>query len=375
MKSPGSQGTRDASTPEIEEVFSLAADPQLAENSRQGSERKNRAFALGLEELKSQTMQWGSWQASGRTASVPTVYLYEGFNSLEELDGSGNILAKYSQSLDTDEPLSMLRAGATSYFLDDGLRSTTSLSNAVGALANTYTYDAFGNLTASSGTLTNPFQFAGRESDPETGLRYFRARYYNSALGRFLSEDPIHFGGGVNFYNYARANPVRHIDPFGTCFIDVFFEAPSYLGVQLPGAHAFIALWSNTGTGIRQPFEFRGGPDENDILLADIGTLASAPDKLPDSFYNINVLNNQCDCDSYIGSLQQTTNQINSSNIPYHWTSTNSNAAVTTALNNLGIPVPSVPGWVGPITGWGKSLGIPQANNSSSGTPGCSSCR
>src|SRR5580658_655869 len=77
-----------------------------------------------------------------------TNYLYDGFNSIEELDGSGNILAKYSQGLDTDEPLSMLRSGVTSYFQADDLRSTTSLSSAAGALAKSYTYDAFGNLTA-----------------------------------------------------------------------------------------------------------------------------------------------------------------------------------------------------------------------------------
>ena len=60
-----------------------------------------------------------------------------------------------------DETLSMLRGGTTSYDLADGLGSITSLSNAPGALANTYTYDSFGKLTASTGTLTNPLQYTG----------------------------------------------------------------------------------------------------------------------------------------------------------------------------------------------------------------------
>lgn len=137
MQSPGSQGTRDASTPEIEEVFSLAADPQLAENSCQGSERKNRAFALGLEELKSQTMQWGSWQASGRTASVPTVYLYDGFNVIEEVDNAANIVARYSQGTGIDQPFAELRSGTISYYQADGLGSVSSLSNSGASLANT----------------------------------------------------------------------------------------------------------------------------------------------------------------------------------------------------------------------------------------------
>jgi RHS repeat-associated protein len=215
MQSPGSQGTRDASTPEIEEVFSLAADPQLAENSRQGSERKNRAFALGFEELKSQTMQWGSWQASGRTASVPTVYLYDGPNLLEEVDNSGNVLARYTQSGLIDEPLSELRASTPSYYEQDGINVVSSLSNSTGALTNTYTYDSFGKLTASSGTIANPFQYTSREFDPETGLLNYRARYYDPTVGRFLSEDPIGFHAGVNFYDYVLNRPTLFLDPTG----------------------------------------------------------------------------------------------------------------------------------------------------------------
>lgn len=71
----------------------------------------------------------------------------------------------------------MLRSGATSYFHADGRGSITSLSSAAGSIANTYTYDSFGNLTASIGSLVNPFRYTARESDTETGLYYYRARY------------------------------------------------------------------------------------------------------------------------------------------------------------------------------------------------------
>jgi len=215
MQSPGSQGTRDASTPEIEEVFSLAADPQLAENSRQGSERKNRAFALGFEELKSQTMQWGSWQASGRTASVPTVYLYDGASLVEEVDNSGNLLARYTQSTRIDQPLAEVRSGTTTYYEQDGVGSSTSLSSSAGTLSNTYNYDSFGKLTASTGTTINPFRYTGREFDSETGIYYYRARYYDPTNGRFIGEDPMRFGGAVNFYAYVHNNAVNLTDPLG----------------------------------------------------------------------------------------------------------------------------------------------------------------
>jgi RHS repeat-associated protein len=79
-----------------------------------------------------------------------------------------------------------------------------------------YTYDSFGNLVASSGSITNSFRYTGREFDTETGLYYYRARYYDSASGRFLDEDPLGFGGGdVNFYGYVGQHPTMLIDPLG----------------------------------------------------------------------------------------------------------------------------------------------------------------
>ncbi len=80
----------------------------------------------------------------------------------------------------------MLRSSTTSYYEADGLGSVTSLSNAAGALAQTYTFDSFGKQTASSGSLTNPFQFTGREFDTESSLYFMRARYFDPTTGRFF---------------------------------------------------------------------------------------------------------------------------------------------------------------------------------------------
>ncbi|MFZ0415127.1 MAG: RHS repeat-associated core domain-containing protein, partial [Candidatus Acidiferrales bacterium] len=76
-------------------------------------------------------------------------------------------------------------------------------------------YDSFGKLTNSSGTLTNPFQYTGRELDSETGLYYYRARYYDPATGRFLSEDPVGFFASRDFYSYVGNTPTGFNDPFG----------------------------------------------------------------------------------------------------------------------------------------------------------------
>src|SRR5262249_15670389 len=112
------------------------------------------------------------------STTTTTNYLYDGPNLLVEVDNSGNVLARYSQSGLIDEPLSELRSGTTSYYQQDGINAVTSLSNSAGALANTYTYDSFGKLTATTGTLINPFQYTSREFDNETGLYYYRARFY-----------------------------------------------------------------------------------------------------------------------------------------------------------------------------------------------------
>ena len=144
-----------------------------------------------------------------------TNYLYDWMNVIKEVDNADGPLAKYTRTTKIDEPLSQFRSGTTSYYEQDGIGSVSSLSNPGGAVANSYTYDSFGKLIASSGTLINPFQYAGRELDPETGLLFNRARYFDPSAGRFLSEDPIQFRGGMNLYAYARNNSMDLTDPFG----------------------------------------------------------------------------------------------------------------------------------------------------------------
>jgi RHS repeat-associated protein len=149
------------------------------------------------------------------STTTTTNYLYDGANPIEDVDQNGNVLARYAQTTNIDEPLAELRSGTTSYYQADGLGSVTSLSNSAGAVANTYTYDSFGNLTASTGSLSNRFQFTGRELDSETGIYYYRARYFDSSMGRFLSEDPLELDGGIDFYTYVDNDPVDLDDPTG----------------------------------------------------------------------------------------------------------------------------------------------------------------
>jgi RHS repeat-associated protein len=98
-------------------------------------------------------------------------------------------------------------------YLTDALGSSIRLTDKTGVKVVDYTYDPYGNTTADA-TVDNPFQYTGREND-NTGLYYYRARYYSPAMQRFISEDPIGLNGGINVYGYVEGNPIKFTDPYG----------------------------------------------------------------------------------------------------------------------------------------------------------------
>jgi RHS repeat-associated protein len=230
-----------------EEIFSLAAgvaaalDTRECANAVRGRKPHQGIFSKNRRPRINPT--WVKWSGTHQDRSLawsetvlgPTVYLYDGQweNVIEEVDNSGNLLARYNQEMGLDFPLSEFRSSAASYYEQDGVNSVTSLSNSTGALANTYTYDAFGKLTASTGTLTNPFQYTAREFDSETGISEYRARYYDQSLGRFLSEDPVGFTNGTyNLYDYVSGDPVDFNDPSGNVKIHGNWCGPNWTGGQ-----------------------------------------------------------------------------------------------------------------------------------------------
>ncbi len=148
-----------------------------------------------------------------------TYFFYDGQNTLLETDANGVTVARYTAGLGMDEWLAVQRGGATYTYHRDGVGSITALTDATQAVAATYRYDVFGNPLGQTGHVVNPYRFAGRELELLSGLYYNRARYYEPATGRFLSQDPL--AGALswpvtqNRYPYAFNNPAGYTDPTG----------------------------------------------------------------------------------------------------------------------------------------------------------------
>lgn len=110
-------------------------------------------------------------------------------------------------------------SGAQTYFSYDGLGSTTNLTDGGGNTVATYSYDPFGAIRSQTGSSPNYWQFTGEQKDGDSNFYYLRARYYDTATGRFLSRDPL--AGStcspltLNRYVYASNNPINKVDPSG----------------------------------------------------------------------------------------------------------------------------------------------------------------
>jgi len=199
-------------------------------------------------------------RATKTVGGVTTTYLVEddanptGYAQvLDELQ-NGAVTRSYSYGLQRISQTQVVsNAVTTSYYGYDGGGNVRQLTNASGAVTDSYDYDAFGNqLNTTAGNTPNVYLYRGEQYDTDLGLYYLRARYYNPVSGRFMSRDPE---DGISTdpktlhkYTYAGGDPVNAKDPTGretliaTADLDFLGAVKNAAAVTVVGAAAVCLL-------------------------------------------------------------------------------------------------------------------------------------
>lgn len=164
------------------------------------------------------------WQGNRilkKTGSEEIHYIHDTNNwiahVIAETDASGQLIAHYTRGDDT--LISQERNGTETYYIYDGHGSVRMLADENSEITDRYDYDAYGELTAKTGTTVNPYLYAGEQYDQTTRLYYLRARYMDPAGGRFVTMD--RYAGSIfdpvslHKYLYGNGNPVMYRDPTG----------------------------------------------------------------------------------------------------------------------------------------------------------------
>ncbi|MEN6312661.1 MAG: S8 family serine peptidase [Clostridiaceae bacterium] len=145
-----------------------------------------------------------------------TNYLYEYDKVILETDDTGTQTARNVYGINL---ISMTSGSETLHYMYNGHADVTTLIDNTGAVKASYYYDAFGNILDQTGSADNNITYAGYQYDEETGLYYLNARYYDSKIARFLSEDTYRGSASdplnLNLYTYCHNEPIMYWDPTG----------------------------------------------------------------------------------------------------------------------------------------------------------------
>jgi len=192
--------------------------------------------------------EFGGIRVSQSVNGVETRYLVDKNRNyaqvLEEYAPNGTVNATYIYGNDL---ISQSRNAIDSFYGYDGLGSTRVLTDELGVVTDTYAYDAYGTLTASTGTTQNNYLYAGEQFDKGLNQYYLRDRYYGTDIGRFTQRD--RFEGdmmqplSLNRYGYTHGNPINDTDPSGmfaaslvaleTVLQGAILATGAYLGYQI----------------------------------------------------------------------------------------------------------------------------------------------
>lgn len=160
-------------------------------------------------------------RVSKKVGNKQTHFFIDNYDVLFEFDVDKEIRKLFLLGSEIDELFGVFIGDEIFYIIQDGMRNVRWITDVHGTLVGEFNYKLWGDVEADSSILTKiGYGYRGREYDTETGLYYFRARYYDPRLRRFISVDPD--SGSVDIpvtmhpYLFLRNNPVLFNDPFGT---------------------------------------------------------------------------------------------------------------------------------------------------------------
>jgi RHS repeat-associated protein len=172
----------------------------------------------------------------GKTVNGSTSqYIYDGAQAIGEIANGQQ--AALLTGLQLDEVIARYSSTGTKTYLTDALRSVIAQANDQQAVQNFYSYTPYGEARALGSDEGNAVQYTGREND-RSGLYFYRARYYDPVLKRFVSADPMGMAAGPNFYAYVDGNPISLSDPLG---LDPWANDPGLKGI--PTSDARVQQW------------------------------------------------------------------------------------------------------------------------------------
>lgn len=183
---------------------------------------------------------------------VKVKHIWDGSQLALEVDNDGVVVAKYIRGINLIAAED--GAGSRKYYMYNGHGDVIQLTDTSGNVIKNYDYDAFGNELNIDNMDTNPFRYCGEYFDKETGTIYLRARYYDPATSRMLSEDS-YWGKdtdplSLNLYIYCKDNPIMYIDPTGHLSWVIVWEGVKKVG---SGIKDFV---QGVGSGILQSISY-----------------------------------------------------------------------------------------------------------------------